>query len=58
VIGQVSVFSVIAYEVFVAGRLPLLFLGPALIDLVFAALFVIFLFRSSGLGQPGIVNHS
>jgi len=46
VIGQSAVFTVLAYEVFVAQRLPLLFLGPGIVDLIFAVLFVVFLLRT------------
>jgi hypothetical protein len=43
VLGQIAVFVVVANEVFVARRLPLLFIGPAVVDLIFAGLFVFYL---------------
>ena len=48
VLGQVSVFAVVAYEVFVARRLPELFLVPGVVDLLFAILFGVFLWRTAG----------
>jgi hypothetical protein len=46
VLGQLAVFSVVAYEVFLKQRLPLLYLGPASVDLSFAVLFGIFLLQT------------
>jgi hypothetical protein len=47
VIGQCSVFGVLAYEVWVAGRLPAAFLVMGVVDLVFALLFMVFLFQTA-----------
>jgi hypothetical protein len=52
VLGQVAVFAIVANEVFLARRLPLLFLGPAVVDLIFAVLFVVFLVQTKGLSSP------
>jgi hypothetical protein len=43
VLGQFAVFLIVANEVFAAHRLPLLFISPAVVDLIFAALFILFL---------------
>lgn len=45
VLGQFAVFAVVGNEVFLARRLPPLFMGPAVVDLIFAVLFVVFLSR-------------
>jgi hypothetical protein len=47
VLGQTAVFTVLAHEVFVARRLPWLFVVPGVVDLVFAVLFVMFLRQTS-----------
>jgi len=47
VIGQCSVFAVVAWEVWGAGRLPAAFLVTGLVDLLFAELFVAFLVRTA-----------
>jgi hypothetical protein len=46
VLGQTAVFVIVANEVFVAHRLPLLFILPGAVDLVFAVLFVVFLLQT------------
>jgi hypothetical protein len=46
VLGQTSVFLVVGYEVFVARRLPVLYLLPGTVDLVFAVLFTVFLLKT------------
>jgi hypothetical protein len=53
VLGQVAVFAVLAYEVGVARRLPLPFLVPGLVDLLFAVLFVVFLWRTAPAAWEG-----
>jgi hypothetical protein len=47
VIGQTSVFVVLANEVFLAHRLPVPFLIPGLVDLLFAVMFVVFLLQTA-----------
>jgi len=46
VLGQLAVFVIVANEVFLAKRLPILFIVPAVVDLSFAVLFVVFLMRT------------
>jgi hypothetical protein len=48
VIGQTAVFVVLANEVLIERRLPLLFLVPGLADLFFAVLFTVFLVQTRG----------
>jgi hypothetical protein len=46
VLGQIAVFVAIAHAVFVALSLPLLFILPAVVDLIFAVLFGVFLLQT------------
>jgi hypothetical protein len=46
IIGQFAVFAVTVNETLVAGRLPLVFLAPGVVDAVFAVLFAVFLLRT------------
>jgi hypothetical protein len=46
VLGQTAVFVIAAHAVFVARSLPLLFILPAVVDLIFAALFAVFLLQT------------
>jgi hypothetical protein len=55
VLGQVAVFTVAAWEVFVARRLPLPFLVPGVVDLLFAFLFGVFLWKTRGVGSASAV---
>src|SRR5262249_10272610 len=47
VIGQTSVFLVLANEVLVARRLPVPFLIPGLVDLLFSVRFAVFLWQTA-----------
>jgi hypothetical protein len=47
VIGQCCVFAVLAYEVWIAARLPMVFLLMGIVDLVFAVLFTVFLLQTA-----------
>jgi hypothetical protein len=51
VIGQTSVFVVLANEVFIARRLPWPFFLPGVVDGLFAVLFVVFLRQTRGKEQ-------
>jgi hypothetical protein len=52
VIGQCSVFAVLANEVWVARRLPPTFLVMGVVDLVFAVLFMVFLYQTASARKP------